>query len=132
MLKIAKGDIIRLEYSGYLVDGGELFDTSSADVAKEGGIFDENATYGAIPVLVGSGRLFEGLDEAIINSNIGEDREIVLTPEKAAGPRDPKLVEQIPLREFLRQEIEPQSGHGSQYEEPGGRRNGRQPPHGAS
>jgi FKBP-type peptidyl-prolyl cis-trans isomerase 2 len=110
MLKIAKGDIIRLDYSGYLVDGGDLFDTSNADVAKEGGLFDENVTYGAIPVLVGSGRLFEGLDEAIINSNVGEDREIVLTPEKAAGPRDPKLIEQIPLREFLRQEIEPQVG----------------------
>lgn len=110
ILKIAKGDIIRLDYSGYLVDGEELFDTSSAEVAKEGGIFNENATYGAIPVLVGSGRLFEGLDEAIINSNIGEDREVVITPEKAAGARDSKLVEQIPLREFLRQEIEPKVG----------------------
>jgi len=110
VLKIAKGDIIRLEYSGYIADSGELFDTSNVDVAKESGIFKEGVTYGAIPILVGSGRLFEGLDEAIMNSNVGEDREIVIPPEKAAGPRDPKLVEQVPLREFLRQDVEPRVG----------------------
>jgi len=109
-IKIAKGDIIRLDYSGWIADTNELFDTSIADVAKEAGLFNENVTYGAIPVLVGGGRLFEGLDEALQNSFVGEDREITVPPEKAAGARDPKLVEQIPVRDFLRQEIEPKIG----------------------
>jgi len=109
-IKIAKGDIIRLDYSGWIADTDELFDTSIADVAKEAGLFNENVTYGAIPVLVGGGRLFEGLDEALQNSFVGEDREITIPPEKAAGARDPKLVEQIPVRDFLRQEIEPKIG----------------------
>ncbi len=109
-IKITKGDIIRLDYSGWIADTDELFDTSIAEVAKDAGLFNENVTYGAIPVLVGGGRLFEGLDEALQNSFVGEDREIVVPPEKAAGARDPKLVEQIPVRDFLRQEIEPKIG----------------------
>jgi FKBP-type peptidyl-prolyl cis-trans isomerase 2 len=109
-IKINKGDIVRLEYSAWIADSNEMFDTSIAEVAKESGLFNENDTYGPIPVLVGSGRLFEGLDEDIMNSYVDEEREVVIAPEKAAGPRDPKLVEQIPVREFLRQEIEPKVG----------------------
>jgi FKBP-type peptidyl-prolyl cis-trans isomerase 2 len=110
VIKIQKGDIIRLEYSGWLADTNELFDTSVEEVAKDGGIYKEDVVYGPIPLLVGSGRLFEGLDEAIIDAEVGEEKEIILTPEKAAGARDPKLVEQLPLREFLRQDIEPRIG----------------------
>ncbi|MDD1770520.1 MAG: peptidylprolyl isomerase [Methanomassiliicoccales archaeon] len=109
-IKINKGDIIRLEYSAWTADNNELFDTSIESVAKDGGLLTENVTYGPIPLLVGSGRLFEGLDEAIMNSFVGEEREIVIPPEKAAGPRDPKLVEQLPVRDFLKQDIEPKIG----------------------
>ncbi len=109
-IKINKGDIIRLEYSAWTADNSELFDSSIESVAKEGGLITENVTYGPIPVLVGSGRLFEGLEEAVMNSYVGEEREVVIPPEKAAGPRDPKLVEQIPVRDFLKQDIEPKIG----------------------
>ncbi|MCU0861440.1 MAG: peptidylprolyl isomerase [Methanomassiliicoccales archaeon] len=109
-VKIQKGDIVRLEYSGYLADSNELFDTTVMEVAKDGGIFDEKVTYGPIPMLVGSGRMFEGLDEAIVGSAVGEEREVTIAPEKAAGARDPKLVENVPLRDFLKQDIEPRIG----------------------
>jgi len=109
-LMIKKGDIVRLEYSGWTADTNELFDTTDPEVAKEAGLFNENVTYGAIPVLVGGGRLFEGLDEALMSSFVNEEREVTIMPEKAAGPRDPKLVEQIPVREFLKQDIEPRIG----------------------
>lgn len=109
-VKIQKGDIVRLEYSGYLADSNELFDTTVMEAAKDGGIFDEKVTYGPIPMLVGSGRMFEGLDEAIVGSAVGEEREVTIAPEKAAGARDPKLVESVPLRDFLKQDIEPRIG----------------------
>lgn len=110
IIKIQKGDIIRLEYSGWLADSNELFDTSVEEVAKDAGIHKEGVVYGPIPLLVGGGRLFEGLDEAIVDSEVGEEKEVTIAPEKAAGPRDPKLVEQIPVREFLKQDIEPKVG----------------------
>jgi FKBP-type peptidyl-prolyl cis-trans isomerase 2 len=109
-VKIIKGDIVRLEFSGYLADSNELFDTTNAEIAKEAGIFNEEATYAPIPVLVGSGRLFEGLEDALVGAPIGEEKEVTISPEKAAGPRDPKLVENIQVRDFLKQDIEPKIG----------------------
>ncbi|MDD1746232.1 MAG: peptidylprolyl isomerase [Methanomassiliicoccales archaeon] len=109
-VKINKGDIVRLEFSGYLADSNELFDTTNAEVAKDAGIFNENATYAPIPVLVGSGRLFEGLEDALVGAQVGVDQEATIPPEKAAGARDPKLVENIPVRDFLKQDIEPKVG----------------------
>ena len=109
-VKISKGDIVRLEFSGYLADSNELFDTTNAEVAKEAGIFNENATYAPIPVLVGSARLFEGLEDALVGAQLATEQEVTIPPEKAAGPRDPKLVENIPVRDFLKQDIEPKIG----------------------
>ena len=41
---------------------------------------------------------------------IGKEIDVVIPSDKAAGARDPKLVELLPLREFLRQDIEPRIG----------------------
>lgn len=108
--KVSKGDIVRLEYDAWIVETGALFDTTSAEKAKEADIFNENVTYSPIPVLVGGGRIFPGLEEAIEGAEVAADKEITIPPEKAAGQRDPKLVELHPLREFAKQEIEPRVG----------------------
>jgi FKBP-type peptidyl-prolyl cis-trans isomerase 2 len=108
--KVAKGDIVRMDFDGWVEDSNELFDTTNAQTAKDAGVFNEKIEYSAIPVLVGGGRIFQGLEEALENAEIGKEYDIVIPSEKAAGPRDPKLVEMIPLREFLRQEVEPHIG----------------------
>ncbi|MDD1769337.1 MAG: peptidylprolyl isomerase, partial [Methanomassiliicoccales archaeon] len=109
-VKISKGDIIRLEYDAWIVETGALFDTTSAERAKEGKIFNEDVTYTAIPMLVGGGRTFSGLEEALEGAEVGVEKEVVIPPEKAAGQRDPKLIELHPVREFVKQEIEPRVG----------------------
>ena len=43
--KAVKGDIVRIEFDGYTEDSKELFDTTSAQVAKDNGVFNEKATY---------------------------------------------------------------------------------------
>jgi len=108
--KVSKGDIVRVEYDAYIAEDGMLFDTTSADKAKEAGIFNENLTYKALPLLVGGGRVFPGLDEALEGAEVGVKNTVEIPPEKAAGARDPKLVENIALREFFRQEIRPEIG----------------------
>jgi FKBP-type peptidyl-prolyl cis-trans isomerase 2 len=108
--KVAKGDIVRMDFDGWVEDSNELFDTTNAQTAQDNGVFNEKIQYNAIPVLVGGGRIFQGLEEALENAEIGKEYDIVIPPEKAAGARDPKLVEMIPLREFLRQEVEPHIG----------------------
>jgi len=108
--KVSKGDIVHMDYDAYIAESGMLFDTTNADKAKEAGIFNENLTYKPMPVLVGGGRVFPGLDEALAEAKVGERTTVEIPPEKAAGARDPKLVENIPLREFFRQDIRPEVG----------------------
>lgn len=107
---IAPGDIVLAEFEGWIQDTKELFDTTSEALAKEHGIFNEKMVYGPQPLIVGKGRLFPGLDESLLKAKVGEEYEVVLTPDKAAGPRDPKLVELHPIREFVKQDIEPRVG----------------------
>ncbi len=107
---IKAGDIVLADFEGWIQDSNELFDTTSESLAKEHDIFNEKMVYGPQPLIVGKGRLFPGLDESLLKADIGKDYEIVISPDKGAGPRDPKLVELHPLREFIKQEIEPRVG----------------------
>jgi FKBP-type peptidyl-prolyl cis-trans isomerase 2 len=107
---IKAGDVVLAEFDARIVDSNELFDTTSEAVAKENDIYNEKMTYGPQPLIVGKGRLFPGLDESMLKAEIGKEVEVTIPPEKAAGPWDPKLVELHPIREFLKQEIEPRVG----------------------
>ena len=107
---IKAGDIVLADFDGWIQDSNELFDTTSESLAKEHDIFNEKMVYGPQPLIVGKGRLFPGLDESLLKADVGKEYEIVVSPDKGAGPRDPKLVELHPLREFVKQEIEPRVG----------------------
>ncbi len=109
-VKIAKGDIVLMDFDGWIADSDELFDTTNAQTAQDNNVFNEKIDYKPMAVLVGGGRIFEGLDEAIQSAEIGKETEVVIPAEKAAGQRDPKLVEMISMREFLKQDIEPRVG----------------------
>jgi len=110
---IEKGDIVWLEYDAWTVNPNgtlTLFDTTHDEIAKKEGKFDEKKVYIEQPAVVGRGRLFEGLESALIGAKIGEAKEVLIPSEKAAGARDPRLVELRTEREFLRQEINPDVG----------------------
>lgn len=104
-----KGDFVRIEYIGK-TDTGEVFDLTSETIAKEEGIYNPKYAYQPIPVVVGEGFVVKGLDEAIESMNVGEEKEVSVSPEKAFGSRDPKLVKLIPESEFHKQQIDPQPG----------------------
>lgn len=108
--KIKAGDIVMAEFDAWIVDTNELFDTTNEALAKENNIHNEKMVYGAQPLIVGKERLFPGLDEHMLKAEVGKEYEVVIPSEKAAGPRDPKLVELHPVREFLKQDIEPRVG----------------------
>lgn len=108
--KIKAGDMVLAEFDAWVEDTNELFDTTNEALAKEQNIYNEKMVYGPQPLIVGKGRLFPGLDEHMLKAEVGKEYELVIPPEKGAGPRDPKLVELHPVREFLKQEIEPRVG----------------------
>jgi FKBP-type peptidyl-prolyl cis-trans isomerase SlyD len=95
---ITEGDYIRLEYTGSVDD--IVFDTTSAEAAKEAGIENPSATYGPILVRVGSGHVIPGLDEALVGRTAGEEGEIEVPPEKGFGEYDREQVQGVPLKSF--------------------------------
>ncbi len=112
MICVEKGDIVRLEYEIWIKEGDErkLYATNREELAKEKGIYDENEKYGPEPFIVGIGRLLGPVDEALLKANVGEELEIEIPPEKGFGPRNPNLIERIPLREFRKKKMTPVPG----------------------
>ncbi|MDR0523990.1 MAG: peptidylprolyl isomerase [Candidatus Methanoplasma sp.] len=102
--------IVRMDYSAYFADNEKLYDTTSEEVAKEAGIYNESYTYGPMAYIVGSGELFPALEEAISKASVGEEAEVVIPSEDAAGARDPSMIETHPIREFHKRDMNPYPG----------------------
>lgn len=98
-MAIQKGDFIKLSYTGKL-QNGTVFDTTDANVAKEFGIYNEQANYGPETVIVGKGFIVPGLDEDLVGKDIGYKGTITIPPEKGFGMKRLDLIETIPAKKF--------------------------------
>ena len=98
--------IVRIDYKAYFADADRLYDTTNADAAKEAGIYNEKVTYAPMAYIVGSNTLYADLDAAIAAAEVGKD----IPCEKAAGARNPRLIELHPIKEFYKNEINPYPG----------------------
>jgi len=88
------GDVVSIHCVGML-ENGEIFESTPEDQP----FYFE----------VGSPEIIPGLSEAVIGMAEGEEKEVLLSPDKAFGERDENLVREIP-REALSLETEPQPG----------------------
>ncbi len=94
MRKVKLGDVVSIHCVGRL-ENGEVFEST------EGGP--------PFQFQVGSPEIIPGLSEAVIGMAEGEEKEVTLTPDKAFGERDERLVKVVP-REALSLDTEPQVG----------------------
>ncbi|NJE55367.1 peptidylprolyl isomerase [Thermococcus sp. 21S9] len=122
MVKVEKGDVIKLRYTGRIKETGEIFDTTDEEIAKQAGIYKENGVYGPVPIAVGAGHVLQGLDEALEGLEVGKKYEIEIPPEKGFGKRDRKLIKTFTLGQFRRQGIIPFPGMPVEIETEGGRK----------
>ncbi|WP_396613534.1 peptidylprolyl isomerase (plasmid) [Haloferax sp. S1W] len=104
-MTITTGDSVSLEYVGRLTDG-TLFDTSRADVAEESGLAAQqpDRDYEPLTVEVGAGTVIEGLDEALVGMEEGDEETIEIPPEKAYGQPSEDMIREHgtdELREVL-------------------------------
>jgi len=88
-----KGDFIRINYSGKIKETGKIFDKA------------EN-----VPLVLGEQFVIPGVDEALMQMQIGEKRNVEITPQKGFGERDQNLIKLVPVSEFKRNNIEPYPG----------------------
>lgn len=103
--------LIRFEYKAYVsAEEERLYDTNILEAAKEAGIFNEKLKYAPMAHIIGSNQTFPDLDEALGNAEIGKETEVVIPCEKAAGQRNPALIELYPLKDFLKKNMQPYPG----------------------
>lgn len=78
---------VKMNYSGYLVDG-TLFDSSIEEVAREGGRYNPQRTYE--PFVVPASRnagVIQGWREALVRMRVGDKWKLVISPEMGYGSR---------------------------------------------
>jgi peptidylprolyl isomerase len=103
-------DFLLIDYTARVKETGEVVETTIADVAKENNIFDKEKKYEPMLVILGEGRVVKGLEEALKQMSVGEEKTVEVPPEKAYGTRDPSKLRRMPMREFRRAGIEPFPG----------------------
>jgi len=109
-MPVKNGDFIKLEYTGKIIETGDIFDTTDEELAEEKGIHSDKKTYGPLSVIVGGGHVLKGMETALEGMEEGEEKTIELPPEEAFGERDPNLIQLVPMSEFKKQGITPQVG----------------------
>ncbi len=101
-----KGEIVRWDYEGWTVapkpEDCELFDTTDEKLARERGIYREEASYGPTPIIIGAERLVKGLEASLLEADVDKEVELVLPPAQAFGERDARKMEIHSLSEILR------------------------------
>lgn len=109
MTQLKKGDFVLIEYTGRL-DTGEVFDTTDEAEAKKADIHRNKMMYGAVGVCIGEGQVLKGLDEALEGKEENKEHTITLSPDKAFGKKQAKLVQMIPMSKFKQQNVQPMPG----------------------
>ena len=110
IMAVDNGDFVRVNFTGKIKDTDDVFDTTYDEIAQEAGIFDENKTYKAIPIVVGGNHLLPAIEEAIKGLEAGDKKTIEVDAENGFGQRNPKLIQLVPMKEFKRQGMTPVPG----------------------
>ncbi len=95
-----KGSLILVNYTAKVKDTGETFETTFEDEAKKHKFYDSNIKYQPKLVSVGESWVIKGLDDALVNTNVGDKTIIEVTPDKGFGERDINKVRMLPLRKL--------------------------------
>ena len=104
-MTFAKNDFIEIEFTGRIKDG-EVFDSN---IAQELNKLNSNQPAKPFVFCIGQDMFLNGIEEFLIGKDVGS-YEIDLEPDKAFGPRNPSLVQMIPLKIFIEHKINPIAG----------------------
>jgi FKBP-type peptidyl-prolyl cis-trans isomerase 2 len=80
-----------------------VFDTSRESVAEETGLAEEqpDREYGPLTVEIGSGRVIEGIEGALVGQEEGATPTVAVPPEKGYGEWTEDRVEEYDREEFI-------------------------------
>ncbi len=107
---VKKGDFIEVSYTGKIKGTGEIFDLTDEKLAKEKKIWNKNAFYGPIPMIIGAGHMLPALEEAFIKMKVGQKKTVMVEGAKAFGERKKERLQVIPEKLFRSQKVDPKVG----------------------
>jgi peptidylprolyl isomerase len=113
---IQKSDFIIIDYTGKVKETGEVFDTTSEEIAKENKLYKQGDIYEPKLVVVGEGWVLKSLDEALLTFKLNKKETVEVPPEKAFGNRDPEKVKLVPIRRLAARGITPRLGAQVEYD----------------
>ena len=105
-MKVKKGDFVELEFVGRL-DDGKIFDLNNKEVAKAEGF---TQALDRVVVCVGEREVVEGLDDSLVDKEVGNDFKVDVPCEKAFGKKDAKLYQLVAASKFKDQKVNPHPG----------------------
>ena len=76
------GDFVEIQYIGKIKDTGKIFDVTDEARAKQANIYNEGSKYEPVRVIVGAGHVIRGLDESLLDIEVGETKTFDISPEK--------------------------------------------------
>jgi len=113
---IQKSDFIIVDYTGKVKETGEVFDTTSEEIAKENKLYKEGDIYEPRLVVVGEGWVLKALDDALQTFKLKKDETVEIPPENAFGNRDPEKIKFVPYKRLAARGITPQLGAQIEYD----------------
>jgi len=91
---LQEGDFVTLAYTARTVDGGDLVDTTSQEVADEEGV-GEDQEFEPRTIVLGEGHIFEPVEADIVGKEVGEEGSVVVPAAEAFGEFDDEEVRTI-------------------------------------
>jgi len=100
-VSIEPGNEVSLAYVGRFEDG-DVFTTSDEAVAREHGLIEmrDDETFTPLTFTVGEGDVIEGLEEAVVGLDVGDQRTVTVPPEEAYGEYDQDRVREYDHEAF--------------------------------
>jgi len=88
------GDFVTVAYTARTVDGGDLVDTTSQEVADEEGV-GEDQEFEPRTLVLGEGHVFPNVEQDIIGKEVGDEGSVVVPAAEAFGEYDDEQVRTI-------------------------------------
>ena len=107
---IKNGDFILMDYVLKVKETGEVYDVTMEDQARAANVYSPEQVYEPKLIAVGQGWMLKGIDNAILDSEEGQEKDIEIHPENAFGERDGTKVKIVPARELTSQGVTPKPG----------------------
>ncbi|WP_254523298.1 FKBP-type peptidyl-prolyl cis-trans isomerase [Natrinema caseinilyticum] len=92
---LQEGDFVEIEYTAYTVEDEQLVDTTDPEVAEEEGVDDQGQEFKPRTIVLGEGHIFEGVEDAIVGSDVGTSGSVTIPAEDAFGEYDPDDVQTV-------------------------------------